>query len=108
MKIMTIFGTRPEIIRLSLVMKVLDQHCEHISVHTGQNYDESLSDVFIRDLDFRTPDVNLGIRSKNFADQFGEMISKCDRLLETHSPDRVLILGDTNSALTAIAAARRQ
>lgn len=108
MKIMTIFGTRPEIIRLSLVMKVLDQHCEHLAVHTGQNYDESLSDVFIRDLEVRTPDVHLGIRSKSFADQFGEIITKCDRLFETHRPDRVLILGDTNSALSAIAAARRQ
>jgi len=108
MKIMTIFGTRPEIIRLSLVMKVLDQHCEHVAVHTGQNYDESLSDVFIKDLEVRTPDVHLGIKSKSFADQFGEIITKCDRLLETHRPDRVLILGDTNSALSAIAAARRQ
>ena len=105
---MTIFGTRPEIIRLSLVMKVLDQHCEHLAVHTGQNYDESLSDVFIKDLEVRTPDVHLGIKSKSFADQFGEIITKCDRLLETHRPDRVLILGDTNSALSAIAAARRQ
>ena len=108
MKVMTIFGTRPEIIRLSLVMKVLDQHCEHISVHTGQNYDESLSDVFIRDLEVRTPDVHLGIKSNSFADQLGEIITKCDRLLETHRPDRVLILGDTNSGLSAIAAARRQ
>lgn len=105
---MTIFGTRPEIIRLSLVMKVLDQHCEHISVHTGQNYDESLSDVFIQDLDVRTPDVHLGIRSKSFGDQIGQILYKCDDLLETHKPDRVLILGDTNSALSAIVAARRK
>lgn len=108
MKIMTIFGTRPEIIRLSLVMKILDQHCEHISVHTGQNYDESLSDVFIHDLDVRTPDVHLGIKSKTFGEQIGEILTKCDELLETHQPDRILILGDTNSALAAIVAARRQ
>ncbi len=108
MKIMTIFGTRPEIIRLSLVMKVLDQHCEHISVHTGQNYDESLSDVFIQDLDVRTPDVHLGIKSKSFGDQIGQILTKCDDLLETHKPDRVLILGDTNSALSAIVASRRR
>lgn len=108
MKIMTIFGTRPEIIRLSLVMKVLDQHCEHISVHTGQNYDESLSDVFIKDLDVRTPDVHLGIRSNSFGEQIGQILTKCDELLATHQPDRVLILGDTNSALAAIVAARRQ
>ena len=103
---MTIFGTRPEIIRLSLVMKVLDQHCEHISVHTGQNYDESLSDVFIRDLEVRTPDVHLGITSKTFGDQIGQIMTKCDEVLTEQKPDRVLILGDTNSALSAIVAAR--
>ncbi len=108
MKIMTIFGTRPEIIRLSLVLRVLDQHCEHVTVHTGQNYDESLSDIFIRDLDVRTPDVHLGIKSKNFGDQVGQILTKTDELLEQHKPDRVLLLGDTNSALTAIVAARRQ
>ncbi len=108
MKILTIFGTRPEIIRLSLVMKVLDQHCEHITVHTGQNYDESLSDVFFRDLEIRTPDINLGIKSKSFGDQVGQILSKTDQLFESEKPDRVLILGDTNSALTAIPAARRQ
>jgi len=108
MKIMTIFGTRPEIIRLSLVMKVLDQHCEHITVHTGQNYDDSLSDVFIRELEIRPPDVHLGIKSKDFGEQIGQILSKVDDILAAHLPDRVLILGDTNSALSAIAAARRQ
>ncbi len=108
MKIMTIFGTRPEIIRLSLVMKVLDQHCEHISVHTGQNYDESLSDVFIQDLEVRTPNIHLGIRSKTFGEQIGQILTRCDELFEENKPDRVLILGDTNSALSAIVAARRQ
>lgn len=105
---MTIFGTRPEIIRLSLVMKVLDQHCDHVTVHTGQNYDENLSDVFIRELDVRTPDTHLGIESKSFGDQVGQILSKVDEALSTHNPDRVLILGDTNSALSAIVAARRQ
>jgi len=108
MKIMTIFGTRPEIIRLSLVMKVLDQHCEHVTVHTGQNYDESLSDIFIRDLKIRTPDVHLGIKSKTFGGQIGQILTKIDEVLEAENPDRVLILGDTNSALSAIPAARRQ
>ncbi len=108
MKIMTIFGTRPEIIRLSLVMKVLDQHCEHVTVHTGQNYDESLSDIFIRDLDVRTPDIHLGIKSKNFGEQIGQIMSRIDVILDEHKPDRVLILGDTNSAISAIPAARRQ
>lgn len=105
---MTIFGTRPEIIRLSLVMRVLDQHAEHVTVHTGQNYDESLSDVFIRELEIRTPDVHLGIKSKTFGEQIGQILTKIDGVLDEHKPDRVLILGDTNSALTAIAAARRQ
>ncbi len=104
---MTIFGTRPEIIRLSLVLKVLDQHCEHITVHTGQNYDESLSDIFIRDLEVRTPDIHLGIKSKSFGDQIGQILTKVDDILDTYRPDRILILGDTNSALSAIAAARR-
>lgn len=107
MKIMTIFGTRPEIIRLSLVAKVLDQYCEHITVHTGQNYDESLSDIFIRDLEFRTPNIHLGIRSSSFGEQVGSILEKVDNALEEHRPDRVLILGDTNSALAAIVAARR-
>src|SRR5688572_31341877 len=108
MKIMTIFGTRPEIIRLSLVLKMLDQHCEHVTVHTGQNYDESLSDVFIRELEVRPPDVHFGIKSKSFGEQIGQILSKADEAFETHKPDRVLLLGDTNSALSAIPAARRQ
>ncbi len=104
---MTIFGTRPEIIRLSLILRLLDQHCEHITVHTGQNYDESLSDIFIRDLEVRTPDHHLGIRSTSFGDQIGQILSKVDTLLESERPDRLLLLGDTNSALTALVAARR-
>src|SRR5580765_1587559 len=108
MKIMTIFGTRPEIIRLSLILKVLDQHCEHITVHTGQNYNESLSDVFIRELKIRTPDFHLGIKAKTFGGQIGQILTKIDEILEAEKPDRVLILGDTNSALSAIPAARRQ
>ena len=104
---MTIFGTRPEIIRLSLIMRLLDQHCEHITVHTGQNYDESLSDIFIRDLEVRTPDHHLGIVSNSFGEQIGQILSKVDALLEIEKPDRLLLLGDTNSALTALVAARR-
>lgn len=107
MKVMTIFGTRPEIIRLSLVMKILDQHCDHVTVHTGQNYHESLSDIFIRDLDIRTPDVHFGIRSNSFGEQIGQILGKADEALAEHKPDKVLILGDTNSALSAIVAARR-
>lgn len=107
MKIMTIFGTRPEIIRLTLVMKLLDQFCEHVTVHTGQNHHENLSDIFIKQLDIRPPDVHLGIRSSSFGEQAGQILEKVDAVLDEHQPDRVLILGDTNSALSAVAAARR-
>jgi UDP-N-acetylglucosamine 2-epimerase (non-hydrolysing) len=107
MKIMTIFGTRPEIIRLSGVMKLLDKFCDQVMVHTGQNYHESLSDIFLRDLKVRTPDIHLGIRSNSFGEQIGQILSKTDDILAEHKPDKVLILGDTNSALTAIVAARR-
>lgn len=107
MKVMTIFGTRPEIIRLSVLMKVLDQHCDHVTVHTGQNFDEKLSDIFIKELKVREPDTHLGIKASNFARQSGQILEKVDAAFEQHKPDRVLILGDTNSALSAIVAARR-
>ncbi|HLM61746.1 MAG TPA: UDP-N-acetylglucosamine 2-epimerase (non-hydrolyzing) [Pyrinomonadaceae bacterium] len=107
MKVMTIFGTRPEIIRLSPILKILDQYCEHITVHTGQNYHESLSDIFIKELEVRPPDVHFGIKSKSIGDQLGQIMSKTDEVLERYKPDKILILGDTNSALSAIIAARR-
>ncbi len=107
MKIMTIFGTRPEIIRLSVILKLLDQHAEHVTVHTGQNFSESLSDIFLRDLGVRTPDEHLGIKSASFGEQVGQILSRTDAVIEKHRPDRILILGDTNSALSAIVAARR-
>lgn len=107
MKIMTIFGTRPEIIRLSVILKLLDQHAEHVTVHTGQNFSESLSDIFLRDLGVRTPDEHLGIKSSSFGEQVGQILSRTDAVIEKHRPDRILILGDTNSALSAIVAARR-
>lgn len=107
MKIMTIFGTRPEIIRLSLIMKILDQHCRHITVHTGQNFDANLSDVFIREMEVRKPDIELGVRANGFAEQAAAILAGVDRAIETEKPDRILILGDTNSALSAIVAARR-
>jgi UDP-N-acetylglucosamine 2-epimerase (non-hydrolysing) len=88
-------------------MRLLDQHCEHTTIHTGQNYHESLSDIFMRDLQVRTPDYHLGLRSNSFGEQVGQMLSKVDELLEEVKPDRLLLLGDTNSALTAIVAARR-
>jgi UDP-N-acetylglucosamine 2-epimerase (non-hydrolysing) len=89
-------------------MKILDQHCEHITVHTGQNFQESLSDIFIKDLEVRTPNVHFGIKSKSFGEQIGQILMKTDEILEEYKPDKVLILGDTNSALSAIVAARRR
>lgn len=88
-------------------MKMLDGHCEHVTVHTGQNYHESLSDIFIRDLGVRTPDVHLGIRADSFGEQIGRILTETDKVLAEMRPDKVLILGDTNSALSAIIAARR-
>ena len=107
MKIMTVFGTRPEIIRLSLIIETLDRHCEQILVHTGQNYDPNLSDVFLRELGVRKIDHHLGIRASTFGEQAGQILTKIDALLIAERPDRLLILGDTNSGLAAIVAARR-
>lgn len=106
MKVMTIFGTRPEIIRLSLVMKILDQHCEHTTVHTGQNWDTNLSDIFLNQLQVREPNVHFGIESSSFGEQIGQILAKTDEVLQYYKPDKILILGDTNSALSAIIAAR--
>ena len=104
---MTIFGTRPEIIRLSPILKILDQHCEHVTVHTGQNFHEGLSDIFIKELEVRQPNINFGIQSKSLGEQLGQILLKTDEVLEQHKPEKLLILGDTNSALSAIIAARR-
>lgn len=106
-KILTIFGTRPEIIRLSLIIELLDRHADQVLVHTGQNYDPNLSDVFLREMGVRKIDHHLGIRSYSFGDQTGQILTRVEALLESERPDRVLILGDTNSGLAAIVAARR-
>ena len=99
---MTILGTRPEIIRLSLIIKMLDKHTNHVLVHTGQNYDDRLNGVFFRELGVREPDYFLGVRGASFGDQIGQILSKIEPLLVEARPDRLLILGDTNSGLTAI------
>lgn len=106
MKVLTIYGTRPEIIRLSLIMRILDRHCDHISVHTGQNFHQLLSDIFHEEMNVRPPDVELGIESSDFGEQASMIISRVDKVLREHRPDKVLILGDTNSGLAAIPAAR--
>jgi UDP-N-acetylglucosamine 2-epimerase (non-hydrolysing) len=103
---MTILGTRPEIIRLSLIIKLLDQHAEHILVDTGQNYDDRLSGLFFRELSVRKPDASLSARGSGFGEQVGQILFRVELLLKEHKPDRVLILGDTNSGLAAIAVRR--
>jgi len=106
MKVVTLFGTRPEIIRLSQVIKHLDRFCEQVLVHTGQNYEPNLSDIFFQELDLRPPDIYLGIKASSFAEQAGHIIIKAGEVLARIRPDRLLILGDTNSGLAAIVAAR--
>ena len=107
MKILTLFGTRPEIIRLSLVIRELDQYAEQILVHTGQNYDPNLSQLFLDQLQIRALDHHLGIQASSFGEQAGQILSRMDDLLAKVRPDRLLVLGDTNSGLAAIIAARR-
>lgn len=108
LKVMTILGTRPEIIRLSRIIPLLDEFCDHSVVHTGQNYDYELNEVFFRQLQVRRPDYFLDAARETPAATIGQVITAIDPLLETEAPEAVLILGDTNSALTAIAAKRRK
>jgi UDP-N-acetylglucosamine 2-epimerase (non-hydrolysing) len=106
MKIATILGTRPEIIRLSLVIPALDRICDHVLIHTGQNFDERLSEIFFRELDVRSPDHFLGIQADRFGAQAGQILDRVEQILLSTRQDRVLILGDTNSALSAVVARR--
>lgn len=110
MKVMTIIGTRPEIIRLSLVVPKLDQFCEHIFVHTGQNHDYELNQIFFDELGLRKPDffLNSAIGSTSPIQTIANVICSIDKLLMETSPEAVLILGDTNSSLAAIPAKRRK
>lgn len=108
LKVMTVVGTRPEIIRLSRVLAKLDQHCEHVIVHTGQNYDYELNEIFFHDLEVRKPDHFLNAAGANAAETIGKIIIAVDAVLEQVQPDALLILGDTNSCLAAIPAKRRK
>lgn len=105
-KVITLLGTRPEIIRLSRVIDVLDQTCDHRLVHTGQNYDDRLSGMFFREMGVREPDVYMGIRGTGFADQIGQMLAQCEELFRAEQPDTLLILGDTNTGIAAFVAKR--
>lgn len=106
MKIMTVLGTRPEIIRLSIVIELLDDLVDHVVVHTGQNFDDRLDGLFFRELGVRDPDVNLRVRGNGFGEQAGQILAGVEKMLREHRPDRLLILGDTNSGLSAIVARR--
>ena len=108
LKVMTVVGTRPEIIRLSRVLSKLDEHCENILVHTGQNFDFELNQIFFDDLGIRKPDYFLSAAGKNAAETIGQVIINVDQVLEKVKPDAMLILGDTNSCLSAIPAKRRK
>lgn len=108
LKVMTIVGTRPEIIRLSRTIAKLDEYCEHILVHTGQNYDYELNQIFFEDLGIRAPDIFLECAGATAAETIAQVISKSDAKLAEQDPDALLILGDTNSAMAAISAKRRK
>ncbi|MGV8114329.1 MAG: non-hydrolyzing UDP-N-acetylglucosamine 2-epimerase [Lentimicrobium sp.] len=109
LKVLTVVGTRPEIIRLSMVLHKLDQSgaIDHVLVHTGQNYDFELNEVFFQDLDLRKPDFYLGAAGNNAAETIGQILIKIDPVLESVKPDAFLVLGDTNSCLCAIPAKKR-
>jgi len=108
LKVMTVVGTRPEIIRLSRVIAALDKYVDHVLVHTGQNYDYELNEVFFQDLEIRKPDHFLNAAGSNAAETIGNTIIKLDPILEKEQPEALLILGDTNSCLSAIPAKRRK
>lgn len=106
LKIMTIVGTRPEIIKMSQIMKKLDQYFEHIIVHTGQNYDYTLNEVFFDELGLREPDYYLGVVGNHLGETMGNIIAKSYELMQNIMPDALIVLGDTNSCLSVIAAKR--
>lgn len=110
MKVMTVVGTRPEIIRLSRVISTLDLYCTHLIVHTGQNYDYELSQIFFDELEIRKPDyfLNSALNSVSSANTIGNVITNIDNLLASEKPDAMLVLGDTNSCLSVIAAKRKK
>lgn len=106
MKIITVVGTRPEIIRLSLIMPLLDKYMDHITVHTGQNYDYELNEIFYKELEIRKPDYFLNVNTSSLGHVLGETLIKIEDVFIKEKPDACLILGDTNSSLVAIMAKR--
>ena len=108
LKVMTVVGTRPEIIRLSRVLARLDEHCEHVLVHTGQNYDYELNQIFFDDLGIRKPDHFLNAAGDSAAETIGKIIIAVDGVLATVQPEALLVLGDTNSCMAVLPAKRRK
>ena len=110
LKVITVVGTRPELIRLSRIISKLDNFCEHILVHTGQNYDHELNQIFFDDLEIRKPDFFLDITKSTVgvANTIGNLITNIDKVFDKINPDALLILGDTNSTLSVIPAKRRK
>ncbi len=106
LKVMTVVGTRPEIIRLSQVIKACDRYFDHILVHTGQNYDDTLNKIFFRDLGLRDPDYYLDCAGKDLGETMGNILARSYQVIEKERPDAFLVLGDTNSALSALSAKR--
>lgn len=107
-KVMTVVGTRPELIKMSRVIAALDKHTQHILVHTGQNFDYELNQIFFEDLQIRKPDHFLNAVGENAAQTIGQIIMKADEVFQAEKPDAVLLYGDTNSCLAVIAAKRRK
>mgnify|MGYP001455916950 CR=1 FL=1 len=107
-KVMTIVGTRPEIIKLSRVIAELDKHTNHLLVHTGQNYDYELNEIFFEQLGMRKPNIFLNAAGKNAAETIGQVIIKSDEVIEEHKPDAILLYGDTNSCMSVISAKRKK
>ena len=108
LKVTTVVGTRPEIIRLSRVIAKLDKHCEHVLVHTGQNYDYELNEIFFNDLGIRKPDYVLSAAGTSGAETIGNVIISVDRVLTEVQPEALLVLGDTNSCMAVLPAKRRK
>ena len=108
LKVMTVVGTRPELIRLSRIIAKLDIHCDQILVHTGQNYDYELNEIFFSDLEIRKPDIFLAAAGKTGAQTIGNVIIKVDEVLEEQQPDLLLVLGDTNSCMSVLPAKRKK
>ena len=106
LKVATIVGTRPELIRLSVIIRKFDKFFEHILIHTGQNYDYELNEIFFKELEIRKPDFFLNVPGKNLGHTLGNVISSTYEVFEKIKPDAILVLGDTNSSLSIISAKR--